>query len=73
MAKLPKRVTNVKKKEKHARSWAKNTAAKALRIASQRKREEHNREVGLTGKQRDNTIRMIWGSDYRSRKRQDKS
>ena len=52
MAKLPKRVTNTKKKEKRARSWAKNQAAKVLRIASQKRREEHNREVSSTGKQR---------------------
>ncbi len=52
MAKLPKRVTNLKKKEKRQRSWAKNQEAKKLRIAEQEKREKRNRELGTNAKQR---------------------
>lgn len=57
MAKLPKRVTNVKAKEKRARSWAKNQEAKKARIAEQEKREKRNKELGTTAKQRANVAR----------------
>lgn len=57
MGKLPKRVTNVKAKEKRARSWAKSQEKKKVRIAEQKKREEKNRELGTTGKQRANEAR----------------
>jgi hypothetical protein len=57
MAKLPKRVTNLKKKEKRQRSWAKNQEAKKARIAEQQKREKRNKELGTTAKQRANAAR----------------
>ena len=63
MAKLPKRVTNVKAKEKRARSWAKNQEAKKARIAEQKKREESNRELGSTAKQRANEARKAVKSE----------
>lgn len=50
---LPKRAAKDHKSHiKRARSWAKNQAAKLIRKAEQKKREEYNREVGSTGKQR---------------------
>jgi hypothetical protein len=58
-----------KSKAKRARSWAKNQEAKKVRIAEQESREKHNREVGTTGKQRDNALRKAHGSQYRSTKR----
>jgi hypothetical protein len=57
MAKLPQRVTNKKAAEKRTRSFAKNQSAKQVRIADQKKREEYNRKVGSTGKQRANEPR----------------
>lgn len=49
---IPKRASNVKKKEKRKRSWEKNQEAKKLRIAEQQKREANNKKLGTTGKQR---------------------
>jgi hypothetical protein len=46
-----------KSKAKRQRSWQKNQVAKELRIAEQRRREERNRELGSTGKQRANLAR----------------
>lgn len=41
-----------KSKQKRARSWEKNRLAKIDRIADQTAREENNRKLGTTGKQR---------------------
>jgi hypothetical protein len=54
-----KRSTNLKAKEKRARSWTRNQEAKKLRIAEQKKREEHNKKVGSTGKQRANEAAKV--------------
>lgn len=43
-----------KSKLKRARSWQKNQEAKKVRVAEQTRREERNRELGSTGKQRAN-------------------
>jgi hypothetical protein len=56
---IPKRALNTKKKEKRARSWAKNQEAKKERIAKQKAQEEKNRKLGTTGKQRANTARKV--------------
>jgi hypothetical protein len=49
-----KRPSNLKLKARRAASWTKNQLAKAARKEEQAKREEHNRKVGSTGKQRAN-------------------
>lgn len=54
MAQGKKRAGNLKAKAKRERSWARNQAAKKIRIAEQGKREERNRELGSTGKERAN-------------------
>ena len=54
MAQGKKRVGNEKAKAKRARSWAKNQAAKVIRIAENAARHAHNLKVGSTGKQRAN-------------------
>jgi hypothetical protein len=56
---IPKRALNTKKKEKRARSWAKNQEAKKERIAKQKAQEDKNRKLGTTGKQRANTARKL--------------
>jgi hypothetical protein len=60
-----RRAATEKAKATRARSWAKNAAAKELRIAEQRERENHNREVGSTGKQRrySQTVPQRFGTD----------
>lgn len=57
MAQGKKRAGNLKAKAKRERSWAKNAAAKLVRKREQEKREAYNREVGSTGKERDNALR----------------
>ena len=49
-----RRPATEKAKATRQRSWNKNQEAKQVRIAEQQKREEHNRKVGSTGKQRAN-------------------
>ena len=48
-----------KSKAKRARSWSKNKEAKELRVAEQQEREENNRKLGTTGKQRANANRKV--------------
>ncbi len=59
MAQGKKRAGNLKAKAKRERSFAKNKIAKEKRIKDQAAREAHNREVGSTGKQRNNTARKL--------------
>lgn len=68
MGKLPKRVSNVKAKEKRARSWARNQEAKKARIKEQETRAARNRELGTTAKQRANQVAKIRkdGTDAKS-------
>ena len=49
-----RRSATEKAKATRQRSWNKNQEAKQKRIADQTTREEHNRKVGTTGKQRAN-------------------
>lgn len=51
---IPKRASNVKKKEKRARNKAKNEKLKPERIAEQQAREANNKKLGTTGKLRAN-------------------
>lgn len=64
-----RRAATEKAKAVRARSWAKNQQEKAERIKDNEKRAAHNREVGTTGKQRDNQMRKTYGSKYREAKR----
>lgn len=56
---IPKRAGNTRKKEKRKESWIRGQEKKAARIADQKKREEHNRKVGTTGKQRANQAAKV--------------
>lgn len=62
-----------KRKLARVRSWSANQAAKLVRKDAQASREAHNREVGSTGKQRDNELRKALGSKYRIGKRAQQS
>lgn len=50
--KIPKRAMNEKKKAKRVRSWAKNAAAKVLRIKEQEENRLRNLVLGTNAKQR---------------------
>lgn len=70
MAKLPKRAA--KEHKSHAlrlRTYARNLPLKAARIQVQKDDQAYNREVGHTGKERDNALRKSFGSKYREIKR----
>jgi hypothetical protein len=51
---IPKRATNVKRKERRAASWRRGQEKKAARMAEQEKNEKRNKELGTTAKQRAN-------------------
>jgi hypothetical protein len=69
MAGLPKRCGNTRKKETRNRSWVKGQTAKQARIKEQNEREAANAHRGYTGKQADDVLRRVHGTEYRAFKK----
>lgn len=53
---IPKRATNKRKQETRKASWERGQKRKEERKLEQAAREEHNKSVGTTGKQRANQV-----------------